>query len=73
MLATCGFCGGRGYVLRNAYDHEGRARDEDERQATCAYCAGAGQCEDGHKLLAAVESPPADPSDLERAGLPHWA
>jgi hypothetical protein len=70
---VCGFCGGRGTVLRNSYDREGRARSEDERRAACEYCGGTGACEDGHKLLPARESPPADPADLKRVGLPPWA
>lgn len=72
-ICTCGFCGGRGWVLRNAYDSFGRARDEDERRDTCSYCLGSGKCESGDKLIAAIESPPADPADLENTGLPHWA
>lgn len=71
-IYTCGFCSGRGYVLANAYDQEGRARSEDERPTTCEYCGGSGQCEDGGKLLPTRESPPADPRDVARRGLPHW-
>lgn len=73
MASTCGFCGGRGIVLRNAYDGEGRARSEDERRTTCEYCGGAGVCEDGHRLMAARETPPADPADVARRGNPSWA
>jgi hypothetical protein len=62
---TCGFCGGRGWVRLNAYDSFGRARTEDERQAVCEYCNGSRQCEDGDRLIAAIESPPAGPADLE--------
>lgn len=71
-MQTCGFCNGRGIVLRNSYDMEGRARSEDERPMTCEYCGGSGVCEDGHNLLPAVESPPADPADVARRGIPPW-
>ena len=63
-LTTCGFCTGRGYVLRNAYDPDGRARTEDERQSVCEYCDGSGYCADGDRLLPVVESAPADAEDL---------
>jgi hypothetical protein len=66
MMTHCGHCGGRGFVLRNSYDQEGRARGEDERHITCEYCGGAGACEDGHTLDAARETPAADPADVAR-------
>lgn len=73
MMTVCGFCCGRGWVMINSYDREGRARSEQERRHTCEYCHGAGQCDDGHKLLPATETPPADPADVARRGLPAWA
>jgi hypothetical protein len=72
-MTTCGHCGGRGWVLRASYDMEGRARPEGERRVACEYCAGAGACSQGHMLLPASETAPADPDDVARAGLPAWA
>ena len=73
MLSTCGFCSGRGIVLANAYNREGRARSEEERRTICEYCNGEGVCDRGDELLPAKETPPADPADLARVGLPPWA
>jgi len=68
LLHGCiGAAGGR------RYDGEGRARSEDERRTVCEYCGGTGACDRGAELLPVKESPPADPADLARRGLPAWA
>lgn len=51
-MDTCGFCRGTGLTPGRKYDREGRPTDGPDL-ILCEYCCGAGQCEDGGKLLPA--------------------
>lgn len=48
-MEPCGFCGGTGTVRNHQGDRYGPRPDYPET-ATCAYCDGTGQCEEGGKL-----------------------
>jgi DnaJ-class molecular chaperone len=52
-IETCGFCLGSGRVPGPKYDRLGNHRPEWPDQVSCEYCGGAGQCEEGSKLLPA--------------------
>ena len=70
MTQTCRYCAGLGWVLGNCYDNHGAKRHAEPPRIICEYCDGAGQCEDGNKLLAAV--PPTDDGPVNH-GCPSWA
>lgn len=69
MHTTCGYCGGRGFILGSMYDADGCQRFHEPPHLVCEYCGGFGQCESGDKLLAAREPKTDDPS----SGNPCWA
>jgi hypothetical protein len=52
-IEHCGYCDGRGRVPGPRYDREGRRRDDWPDTIRCEYCGGAGECEEGSKLIPA--------------------
>ncbi len=67
-METCGYCDGRGWIFGNTHDCEGRQVHDSPPQVACEYCNGAGECDDGNKLL-----PATPPQKEESSGNPVWA
>lgn len=67
-MDTCGYCGGRGWILGSMYGRDGRKDHDEPPRIVCEYCGGAGYCEEGEKLLPAM--PPR--KEAASTGLPTW-
>lgn len=64
MIATCGFCGGRGLVPTPSCDSHGWP-NTGPRERVCEYCGGEGAVDDGNKLETCRVPPRSEPTPYQ--------